>query len=309
MTATPKEIMDRSICLVLAFSRIGSKRSVASNEVRVSAADGIEKPDQSMVHVAKDLFDSPELRAIVTHDSVTRKWIVSRSVPSPLFRDSVYLLGVDAVEEVCAHLEERREARTKLEETFLAAYPALVADARKRLGPLFNASEYPASSALRPALAMAWSLIEWGTPEKKLRTISKVLFEKEREKTEAIWANAAVQIEDALITGMSEVFNHLADRLSGGDDGGAKRFKQATVARAEEFLDLFAKRNLTGREDLAKLVEKGRKLLTGVDAKGLKTDEKLLARTVKGVAEIKTSLDTMLEARPARRMTLADEEV
>lgn len=309
MTATPQEIMAKSVCLVLSFARIGSKRSVASNEVKVSATEATKALDQSMVHVGKDLFDSPQLRAIVTHDSVTRKWVVSRSVPSPLFRNSVYLLSVDAVEEVCEHLEERREDRAKLEEEFVAAWLGLVREAKWRLGPLFDPSEYPTVNALRDALKMEWSLIEWGTPEKKLRTISKAMFEKERAKAEAMWANAAVQIEDALVAGMSEVFSHLADVLSGGEDGKPKKFKQASVSKVEEFLELLAKRNLTGRKDLDELAEKGRRLLTGVDAKDLKSDDKLRARVVKGVGEIKSSLGEMLEARPARKITLTDEEV
>jgi len=300
MTATPQEITAKSVCLVLSFTRVGTRRSVSADQVKVDA-------DKSMVHVSKDLFNSPQLRAIVSHDNATRRWVVSRSVPSPLFRDSVYLLGVDAIEEVCEHLEKRKADRAKLEDVFFEAYPSLVAAAKQPaedggLGALFDLSEYPSVGVLRAALGMEWSLIEWGTPERKLSTISQALYEREKAKAEEQWKNAAVQIEDALVVGMQEVFGHLADRLSGGEDGKPKRFKQATVRRVEDFLDLFAKRNLTGREDLAALAEKGRKLLSGVDAAALKSDDVLRARAVIGVGEITKALDGMLEARPRRKI-------
>jgi len=75
-----------------------------------------------------------------------------------------------------------------------------------------------------------------------------------------------------------------------------------------EFLEMFEKRNLTNDGELAKLVIAAKKMLTGVDAKGLRDDEKLRARVATGFAELKGKLSGMVETKPARKISLADEE-
>jgi hypothetical protein len=71
---------------------------------------------------------------------------------------------------------------------------------------------------------------------------------------------------------MAELVEHMIDRLSKDDDGKAKTFKTSTVENFKEFADLFAARNLTGDSELAALVEKAQKVMSGVDAKSLRTD-------------------------------------
>jgi hypothetical protein len=309
--ATGDDVRNNSVCIIINASKFSVRRTVPRADVNVEArARGAAEAevDQDVVTVAKSLLDSPELRAIAVHDHYTKRWIRARSVPSPLLRAGAFLVSVDALAEVYEYLERRKAERSALIAEFTAAYPRLTSDARKKLGPLFDPTEYPAASIIERAFGLEWQVVEMGTPDHKLRAVSRALFEKEKEKAEKVWTNAVEQINAMLAEGMAKVVDHLAAQLGGADGEKPKRFRNASIKRVTDFLDTFAQRNLTRNADLAALVDKGRKLLSGVDAKDLKDDDKLRGRVAQGFAEIKTGLDKMLEDRPARAITLADEE-
>jgi hypothetical protein len=306
------KVQANSICVLIKTSKFTVKRTVQQGDVNVEANTGRDDPkdniDQDLVTVAKDLLDSQELRNIVTFDGVTKAWVRSKTVQSPLLRSSAYLLNVDALPAMYAHLEARKVARAELESAFVAAYPALIVAAKKRLGPLFEPTDYPPAAAVKRLFGFEWQIVEIVTPSKKLRSVSQVIFEKERAKAEAVWSTAVGQINDALAEGMAEVVKHLGDRLGGGDEP-PKRFRESTIRKVTDFLDAFAGRAVTGNAQLAKLVAQARDLLSGVDAKEIKKDADVRRRVAEGVAAIRTSLDGMLEDRPGRAIDLSGDAV
>jgi hypothetical protein len=317
-TPAPSTVRERGICVIIKTSRFSTKRTVRRNEVRVEALvwtpaeiEGkVANPDQEALTVAKELLDSPQLRAITLFDSKTKGYIRRRSVPSPLLRSGAYMFAVEGLPEIYAYLETRKAQRTELETSFEIAYPALIEAAKVRLGPLFEQSQYPPLAVVKREFTFDWQVVEISTPDAKLQGISQVLFEKEKAKAEQVWTNAIDQINDALTAGMAEVVGHLAERLSGKDDGKAKVFKASTVQNVQEFLDTFAQRNLTDNADLTKLVEQAKGLLAGVDIKELRKDEAQRVRLAADFSTIKKTLDTMLEIKPTRAISLAsDEEV
>ena len=307
-SAVAASVQKNSICVLIKMSRFTVRRTVQQGDVSVEATAAKSRAiDQDLVTVAKDLLDSPELRKVVTFDHVTKLWVKSKTVQSPLLRASAYLLGVDALPEMYAFLEARKKERGPLLDAFVAAYPALVEAAKKRLGPLHDPTQYPPAAAVRRLFGFEWQVVEIVTPNEKLRTISQALFEKEKAKAEAVWVSAVGQINDALAEGMADVVAHLGERLGGGDEA-PKRFRETAIKRVTDFLDSFAQRNVTGNADLARLVDQARKLLSGVDVKSVKKDGDLRKRLARGVAELKVSLDGMLEARPARAIKLGGDE-
>ncbi len=296
-------IADRSVGLLLRFSRFGSRRSISSDQVEVEA-------DKSLIHVSKDILDSRELQAISRFDLYTRVWVMTRALPSELYKAGAYLIPVDVLEEVYQYLTTRMKAREQLIEQFIEAYPALKKAAKERLKDLFDPRDYPAEAEMGSAFTMSFQVIEHTSPGSKLRAISKMMFEREREKYEEMWANAGAQIKDALRESMADLVGHLVERLSGDNDGKPKRIHETRVKAVEEFLDSFGKRNIVDDTELAALVEQAKKIISGVDVKQLREDDKLRARVVIGFSEVKAALDTMLIDRPGRLVTVdKDEEV
>lgn len=304
-------VRENSVCLVIDVSRFSVRRSVGKDEVSVETKLKGDV-DQTTVAVAKDLLDSPELREIVTHDHYTKLQVKAWSVPSELMRAGAYLLSLDALKETDDYLVMRLAERGELVKKFRTAYPALVKTAKTRLGPLWKAEEYPAVATLEEAFKFVWRFVEIGTPDAKLKTISQALFKREADKADKLWSNSVGQIEEALAQGMADVIGHLAEQLTGGEDGKPKRFREASVKRAQEFLAFFDKKNLTKNADLTALVDQARSLINGGAAdvtKSLKTDKDARAQVVAGFADIKKNLAKMLEDRPARAISFSEEPV
>lgn len=314
---TGQDIRKNSICIIVSTSKFTARRTVSRAQVEVDPRRELGDPlpttenggiDQEMVTVAKDLLDSEELRAIGAHDGATKRWIKDHSAPSPLLRSSAYLISVDALADMYVYLEGRKKGREALEGAFEAAYPALVEAAKKRLGPLFDSTQYPSAARVGRLFGFDWQVVEMGTPDEKLRSVSQSLFEKEKDKAERAWTNAVGQINEALAAGMAEVVDHLSSKLGDGVEK-PKRFHKSAIQRVTDFLDAFGQRNLTQNEDLTGLVEKARRLLSGVSVKDMRAKDAGARKDVaQGFAAIKASLDKMLEDRPSRAISLSDEE-
>ena len=305
-------VFDNSVAIVLSFSRLGTARKVKKSQVAEKsegiAADVVVDADTDMVHVGRDIIDSDELRAIASFDGAVRLWIEARCLPSSLFKAGVKCVPVSLLEETYSYLESAKVQREKLIDAFIESYPSKVDEARDRLKGLFDARHYPAVTVLKRAFSMTWNIVSFDTPG-KLKTISAAIFEKERAKIEAEWAGAAEQVRNALRANMADLVEHMIERLSSDSDGKAKVFRNTLVENFNEFADLFSKRNLTNDAELAELVLKAQKVMSGVDAKSLRSDADMKQRVSEGFAEIKAAIDTMVVNRPARAVTLADETV
>jgi hypothetical protein len=308
-------INDNMIALTLSFSRPGVRRVVpkSKTQVAVVAASGEveqERPDADAVHVAKSIMDSPQLRAIASLDGFTRARIASLAVPAPMLKSGVYMINVDLVEQAYAYLESQAEARARLIDEFIAAYPELQAKAKDDLKGLYDPRQYPAAETLRRSFAFSWNLREWSVSG-KLKNLSKAIYDKEVEKAQAEISSMTQAIRDALAVSMSGLVNHLVDRLGLDGDGDAKRFEAGTVTKLQEFLDTYYKRTPGGDADaLASLVEKAKGVLNGVDVKMIKSDTAIKDRVAQGFAEIKAALDAVpAVAAKSRAIAIGDEEV
>lgn len=298
--ASIKDVMEATVCIVVGFNRLGNSAAVGQDQYTVKA-------DKKMTSLKKRLLDSTELRNISGHDVATAIRLDALAIPmaqeTALFRGGVRLFAVEDLLDAVRYLERRKVERDALIEVFVAAYPRLVTESQSSLGDLFNPGQYPSVATLRDAFGMSWRVIEWGTPDKKLKSISAALFEKESAKAEAEWTDVTRTIGDALVLGMSEIVGHFTDKVSG--DG--KRISAKGVEKVTAFLDAFNKRNVVKRQDLTDLVEQAKKMLTGVDAKQLRDDDALRGRVATQFTAFKASLDEMAERAPRRRVSISEE--
>src|SRR5574337_380025 len=128
-------LFNRAIILSLTMSCLGTRRKVSTTSIETDA-------DKALLHVSKDILDSPELSAIHHLDGSIRKYLKARGLPSPL-KHGCYLLPIDLIEPGEQRLGERFAERETAVGAFMTAYPAKVEDIQRRLGPLFDATDYP----------------------------------------------------------------------------------------------------------------------------------------------------------------------
>jgi hypothetical protein len=293
------EMMDRAICLSVRLRRFGNSRKLSSETVEVDA-------DKRLIGVRKQLLEGDELRAITRMDSSILSYVYSRSLPS-VFRDGVYLVPTDLIEEVDGKLSEMAREREALVEAFCGVYPTLIEDAASRLRSVFDPRDYPSVESIRDTFGFEWMYLDLSVPS-GLKGISRGLWLRESAKQKQLWEDAMTEVRQVLRAQMAALVDHMVDRLSGKSEGGKPRiFRDSLVRNMEDFLSVFDARNITDDADLQALVEKARQVMQGVDPALLREAPTVRAVVARGFERIQSAMDGMMVERPSRAIRFEDE--
>jgi hypothetical protein len=146
------------------------------------------------------------------------------------------------------------------------------------------------------------------TPASKLSAIDRELFVRESEKMQNVWDSASQTINAVLLEELRKLTGHLAEKLQPGIDGKGKTFRNSTVTKLTEWLDLFNARNLADDQELVSVVERARALITGVDPENIRDSEALRSQLATDFQAITKEVDQAIIARPIRSISIEDEE-
>jgi hypothetical protein len=153
---------------------------------------------------------------------------------------------------------------------------------------------------------MEWRWLRMDVPG-RLKEISAQIFEQERVKAAAMWADALESAKQLLRENMRELVAHMVDRLTPGADGKPNVFRNSMLANINDFLDTFQSRNITDDSDLQEIVTNARKLLSGVEPTDLRENDSTRNFVQQQFQAIQLTLDGMIGSKPQRKITFADE--
>jgi hypothetical protein len=300
MTTKSTEVTDMStlvastMFLRVRFSTLGNSKKIqgASEMITTDA-------DHALLRLSKTLLESKELVAIRQADTALRKWLKNTCLPS---FDVGFLIVPNKLFKVTrAKLNEHKDVtRPGLVASFIEAYPALKEDAKKQLGSLYDASEYPSVEDVKAAFDFKWNAVTFDVPG-KLKALDSEAYSEEIEKAEAQIKEAAVEVTAVMRQACFELVNHLKDRLEPGKEGKPKILKESAIKNLKEFLETFELRNVTNDKALALEVSKIKSLLNGTDAVSLRTSDEFRAKILAGMENVAGTLGTMIEVKPGRK--------
>ena len=275
----------------------GTRKSLSESQ-RSLAAEAFAA-DQKSVSAAKKLLDTshPAFKAVTTvKTAAVNYW---RDSTLPFVEPGMRLIRRQQITEFNERMTEYREqlaiAVSELEQHF----DELVQQARQRLGDLFNASDYPADIA--DAFAIEWDFPSVSTPE-YLRSVSPELYEAECQRVRARFDEAVSLAENAFAEELAQLVTHLAERLSGGEDGQPKVFRDSAVNNLREFFDRFRRLNIRSDDDLERLVTDAESVIAGVSPQGLRDRQSLRQAVNAQLREVTESLDDWMTDRPRRNI-------
>ena len=295
----PVDLASNSVMLVMRMGRLGNRRKVPTSQVTVDA-------DPDAVIVAKELLESPELKAVATEDNAIRQWLYARSLPSfGTLRDGVYRLPLTLVDQVDEELEAFRQRRQALIDKFLDRYPAMVNEAVHRLRALYNPADYPHLDQVAARFEFSYRYLAFMTPE----TLSARLLARERGKAAAEISTEVEEIKLALRSSFAELVYHAADRLRVGPDGRKLVFRDTLVQKLEQFFQYFNQLNIVDDSELGGLVERARAVMKGLAPQELRDDDVLRQQVQQTMESIKKTMDGGMMLRPSRRLVLDPELV
>lgn len=291
------DLASKTVCIKVRVSTMGNTRKVSTSQIEADA-------DKDLLRVSKHLVDSAELKAIGRFDGEIRRFLYNICLP---FEVGIHLLPIAALQTVESRLRQFAEDRKQLVTAFIAAYPSLCQDAAKRLRGLYNPADYPPVEDIAREFGFSWQYVSFGVPD-QLKSISREVWEEEREKAAQRMAEASAEIQVVLRESMAKLVQHMADRLKEGPDGKPLRFKESTVSNLVEFLTNFEFRNVTDDKELQALAAQARQILQGVSVDELRTTGDLRVRVQQGIADIAAQLDAMLTRTGGRRFRFDEEE-
>lgn len=297
MSDNGNTVDDKSVLLVVDFHKLGNTRKVSTSKISVDA-------DKSMLHLNKNLLDSPEYDAIKTHDGKTRQWLYTRALPS-LFKEGVFRVPNTMVVDVDDYLAKRATERQELVGYFQQAYSLRVGEAMQRLNGLANQNDYLTAEDAAGKFGMTWRYITFATPD-ALKNLKAGLFERERDKLADLVQSASEEIRTVLRVQMQALVKRMITQLTPTSDGKKKKIYDSLTGNIDDFLATFKARNIADDVELQALVEKARQVLHGVDADMLRGEEFVRTSVKDGFDQINKQLSAMIVDKPTRQFDFGD---
>jgi hypothetical protein len=292
-------VTDKALLCIVDFKKAGNRARVPNKHVKTAA-------DKDWTRTSKALLDCPELLAINAFDGQVQNFLRDRALPSP-FKGGIWLVPMDLIDPVDEKLTEFDSQRRALVEAFLEVYPAAREVAHEKLGPLFNEDDYPEGWKMRAQFAMRWRYVAFGVPN-SLKSVKEAIFKREQDKAAAMWQEATADIQNLMRAKLAELVSHIVDRLTPSKDGKAKKFHNTLTDNLNDFLGTFDARNICDDASLKALVDQAKGLVNGVQAGQLRDDKELREKINAGFGAIKTELDKIVVAKPARKVKFARED-
>lgn len=225
-----------------------------------------------------------------------------RGLTLPYTEPGVRLIRQSDVEAFVHTLEGFRDELTEAETELNRVYEQMKADARQRLGRLYNPADYPPQ--VRGLFNVDWDFPAVEPPSYLMR-IAPDVYQQEQQRVSARFEEAVQLAEQAFLSEFARLVSHLTERLSGEEGGERRVFRDSAVGNLVDFFGKFARLNVRSNPDLDALVEEARRLVQGVSPQQLRDSGELRRHVAHEMARVQTQVEGLITEAPRRRLVRA----
>ena len=305
-TNTPTTQLERSVAqrlrttfvpVRLAFTWLGVRKTLAP-EQRTTAARAFHA-DRDLLSASKLILDTknPAYRAVAAvRSEASSHW---RTVTLPFPEAGIRLLPQNSLGLFATTMQTYRERLQESARELSAQYDQIKAEAERRLGTLFNASDYPTTLDGLFDLEVTYPAIE---PPNYLLALHPDVYQAEQARVRERFESAVELAEQAFATELQRLTAHLAERLTGLHDGQPKVFRDSAVENLREFFERFRRLNIRSSSELDMLVEEAQQVITGIEPQQLRDSVRLRQMVARDFEQIQASVGEMLVDRPRRNI-------
>jgi hypothetical protein len=253
----------------LRFTWFGAEKALTPEQKALAAqAFGAAGP---CLTAAKRLLDArhPAFRALIAvRGKIEAYW---RSISLPFPEPRVRLIPLDLVDGFARRMSDFAGEFGGAVSDLGRAYEELVADARARLGGLFDPSDYPPS--LEGHFDLDWHFPGVAAPPGNLVWAWEWLHIMEEARIRANYARAVELAEAGFREQFARLLGDLRGRISGPDGRGpCKPFRDASVVRLLGFLERYLTFDVRSDGRLDELIDLAGQALQGITPQGLRHD-------------------------------------
>ena len=305
-TNTPTSQLERSAAqrlrttmaaVRLAFTWLGVRKTLAP-EQRTTAARAFHA-DRELLSASKLILDTknPAYRSVAAvRSEASSYW---RTVTLPFPEAGIRLLPQNSLGMFASTMQTYRERLQEAARELSSQYDTIKSEAQRRLGTLFNASDYPSTLDGLFDLEVTYPAIE---PPAYLVSLHPEVYQQEQARVRERFENAVELAEQAFATELQRLTAHLAERLTGLHDGQPKVFRDSAVENLREFFDRFRQLNIRSSPELDALVEQAQQTITGIEPQTLRDSNRLRQMVARDFEQIQASVGEMLVDRPRRNI-------
>jgi hypothetical protein len=279
----------------VSFTWLGVRRTLSPQQ-KLQAAESFGA-ERDYLSAGKKLLDTshPAFKAVTTIRGRTVAYWRSLTLPYP--EPGIRLIRQDDVAAFTAQLTAFRQELAAAVQELELHYAELKSAASRRLGTLFNLSDYP------PALT-GWFDMSWDFPSVEppdyLRQLHPRLYQEEAARMTAHFEEAVQLAEQAFTEELSTLIAHLIERLAGSEDGKPKVFRDSAVGNLREFFERFRHLDIRSSPELDELVRQAQQVVGGARPQPLREDPPLRQRVATQLSRVQSALDGLLVDRPRR---------
>lgn len=297
-TANPgNQLRTTMAAMRIAWTWFGTRKTLSS-EQKAQAADTFHA-EGKYLSAGKKLIDTGDVnfRAVTSVRTRANAFFKGSSLPYP--EPGIRLVPQGSLDGINERMQSYRDELVDAVEALDLRFGELKFEARDRLGDLFNDDDYPAT--LRGLFEINWDFPSVEPPD-YLRRLNPQLYQQECDRVKTRFAEAVQMAEIAFTEELNKMVEHLAERLTGGEDGTPKVFRDSAVENLTEFFDRFTRLNIGSSEELDQVVERARRVIDGVAPQSLRDNDSLRSRISSQLAAVQSSLDGLMVDRPRRNI-------
>jgi hypothetical protein len=258
--------------------------------------------DARLLTAGKKLIDRrhPAARALTSVKTrLGRYW---RGLTLPYTEIGVRLIRQADIGPFVHAMEGFRQELSDAEAGLAAAFGEIQADARRRLGRLYDEADYPAE--VRGLFGVEWDFPSVEPPSYLMRVAPEV-HEQECRRVAARFEEAVRLAEQAFAAEFAGLLEHLAERLSDGPGGQRKVFRDSAVTNLTDFFQRFRNLNVRSNAELDALVAQAQGLVRGVVLHDLRADGGLRRQIAESMSRVRERVDALIVDAPRRRVVRA----
>ncbi len=282
----------------VAFTWWGVSRALTADQ-KAQAARAFDA-EGDFLSAGKKLLDTghPAFRAVTAIRSKIGNYWKDLSLPFP--EPGIRLIRLEAVEDFDRQMADYRAELDDAVANLDRHFGELREAAARRLGSLFNPSDYP--ETLRGLFGVSFDFPSVEPPD-YLVQLAPDLYAREQERVRARFEEAVRLAEQAFLEDFARLVGHLAERITGtNEDGTAKVFRDTAIQNLDDFFERFRSLNVRSNQQLDDLVAQAHRAVRNVGAQDLRDSESLRAGVAGQLERVRESLDSMLVDRPRRRI-------
>lgn len=281
----------------LSFTWLGTTKSLTESQKETAARTF--NADSKVLSAGKRLLDTkhPAYKQVNSVKSRITAYWKGESLPYP--QPGVRLIRQDSIDTFNARLESFRTELDESVQNLDIEFVELQEAARQRLGDLFEETDYPPT--LIGLFAVDWDFPSVEVPE-YLRRLNPQLYQLEADRIARRFDQALEMAESAFMQELSQLIEHLTERLTGQQDGKPKVFRDTAITNLTSFFDRFRRLNVRSNDELDGLVDSCQQIVRGRTPQSLRENRLLRDSVAHELSELGNQLDSLLVDRPRRNL-------